>query len=192
MPQLALKRLFVAVELPQNIKERLTNLEEELKKSGADAKWVEPQNIHLTIKFLGGVPEEKTEEIQKLLSDLFVSRKPFCVTLDRLGCFPSAGSARIIWAGLEDKNKTLKAMAGVLDEALDKAGFEKETKEFQSHATLARLRSPRNKIALIEKINHLNQDFRPQTFTIDNITLFESRLSPKGPSYSVIHHVSFS
>ncbi|MFH0877157.1 MAG: RNA 2',3'-cyclic phosphodiesterase [Candidatus Omnitrophota bacterium] len=184
-------RLFIAVELPPAANTHLTEIQKTLKTSGADAKWVEPQNIHFTLKFLGPTPSEKFERIKSTLAQLFGSHKQFALCLESIGGFPSLDSPRVIWAGLNDANGQLRSMALVLDQALAGMGFEKETREFQAHATLARLRSGRNKIALIEKIKQLNQDLKPLEFSIDNITLFESKLSPHGPTYSILHQVKF-
>ena len=181
MPLLEQKRLFVAIELPKNIKQRLESIQKELKRSGADAKWVEPENIHLTLKFLGNVDAENIKNMSELLKSKFSLKKSFKITLDRLGCFPSLHSPRVLWAGFEDKQDNTKEMARLFE----------ETKEFQPHATLARVRSPLNKIALIEKMEELNRDFKPEALDVDNITLFESKLSSKGPAYSIIQQIKF-
>lgn len=191
MPDVESKRLFVAVQLPPPIEDILSTCQKKLQKSGSDAKWVEPQNIHLTLKFLGSVPIDIIESLAKTLDKLFGQFKKFEVTLSVLGCFPSQHSVRVVWAGLEDKNNTLKGIAAKLDDALLKLGFEKESRDFQAHATLARVRSPRNQTSLIEKIKEANQEFKNEKFLIDNITLFESKLNPKGPTYSIIHQVKF-
>ena len=100
-------------------------------------------------------------------------------------------SPRVVWAGFQDEDKATQDIADLTDEAMTKFGFKKESREFQAHATLARVRSSRNKAALAEKIDQANQDFKPQTARIDNITLFESQLTPKGPTYTIVHQVKF-
>jgi 2'-5' RNA ligase len=191
MPLLEQKRSFIAIELPPDIKKRLQSVQNELKKCGPDVKWVEPENIHLTLKFLGNVGTKDAKKIGELLEKDFSLKKSFKVTLDRLGCFPSLHSPRVLWAGFEDSKDNSKNIARHLDNSLNGLGFDKETKEFQLHATLGRFRSPRNKIAFIEQIERLNLRFKPYDVLLDNITLFESRLSPKGASYSILHSVKF-
>lgn len=166
-------------------------MQNELKKCGPDVKWVEPENIHLTLKFLGRVGAKEPEKIGELLEKGFSSKKSFKVTLDRLGCFPSLRAQRILWAGFEDKQNNSKHIARLLDDSLNDLGFNKETREFQLHATLGRFRSPRKRIALIEKIEELNLRFKPYDVLLNNITLFESKLSPKGPTYTILHRVKF-
>ena len=187
MSDIDTKRLFIAIELSLNIRSRLETLQKELKKSGADAKWVEPENIHLTLKFLGNVETKKNKDIMETLNKICAQRKRFTATLDQLGAFPSLNSARVVWAGLNDKTDTLENIAEILDEALSQLKFEKETRKFQTHVTLARIRSARNRVALIQKIKEANQNFKTEDFSIDNITLFESRLSPHGPTYAIVH-----
>lgn len=191
MPLLEQKRLFIAIELPPDTKKRLQSMQNELKKCGPDVKWVEPENIHLTLKFLGNVGTKESEKIGELLEKNFSSKKSFKVTLDRLGCFPTLHSPRILWAGFEDKQGRTRNIARILDDSLNGLGFDKETREFQLHATLGRFRSPRNKIAFIKQIEELNRGFKPYDLCADNITLFESKLSPKGPAYAILRSVKF-
>lgn len=191
MPAIETKRLFIAIEIPENIKTYLAAIQKELKTSGADAKWVEPENIHLTLKFLGSVEIGRIKNLEEVLIKRFHQTKQFKMTLNQLGAFPSISSCRVLWAGLDDRTDNLKNIALGIDEEFSKLGFEKEAREFQAHATLARIRSSRNKIALIEKIKHAQENLKIMDFTIDNLTLFESRLSPKGPTYSIIHQIKF-
>lgn len=191
MPLLEQKRLFIALELPSDVKKRLHSIQNELKKCGPDVKWVETENIHLTLKFLGEVETERSQRISKLLEKYFSSNKRFKIKLGHLGCFPSLRSPRILWAGFEDKQGNSTKIAHILDDSLNEIGFNKEVREFQLHATLGRVRSPLNKIAFIEKIEELNRGFEPCDLYIDNITLFESKLSPKGPAYEALHSVKF-
>jgi len=191
MPDVDSKRLFIAVKLPRNIISALEDHQKQLQKCGADAKWVEPRNNHLTLKFLGSVPAEKIKGLIEELDKLFSAQRSFQVILFELGCFPAPSSARVIWAGLEDTGLILKNIASDIEDSLQKLGFEKENREFKAHATLARIRSGQNRIALIEKLEELNTGFKKKKFSIDNITLFESKLSPKGPAYSIIHQVKF-
>ncbi len=189
MPDVNTKRLFIAIELPPGIKDSLGSIQKELKQTGADAKWVEPENIHLTLKFLGSVETEKIKDIARILDKISLENRRLSVSLDQLGVFPSLNSARVVWAGVTGKIEDLKNIAQNLDKELSGLKFEKETREFQAHATIARIRSSRNRAALAQKIKDANQNFSRQDFSIDNITLFESTLSPHGPTYSIIHQV---
>jgi 2'-5' RNA ligase len=191
-PAVESKRLFIAICLSEEIKRVLSNIIEELKKSGSDTKWIERENIHLTIKFLGNTPIEKVKAISKVLSETCLRESISLVVLEKLESFPSLSAPRVIWVGLKDAHGFLKRITQTLEGSLEKIGVEKEIREFQAHITLGRMRSLKNKISLIEKINIANADFNKKTFPIDNITLFESLLTPKGPIHSILHQIKLS
>ena len=191
MPLLETKRLFIACVIPEKIRKFLHDIQGELKKSGSDAKWVEKENIHLTLKFFGNVNLEKIKNLTHALSEAFSRRPVFDVSLNKIGCFPSLSQPRVVWAGLKDNKSQLKEIAQLLEESFLKIGFEKESREFQAHITLGRLRSFLNKLSLIERIDSLNKNLIEQNFSLNNITLFESQLTPHGPLYSTLHQVKF-
>lgn len=185
----AMKRLFIAVAIPLAIKDVLGKISLDLKKTGADAKWVEIQNIHLTMKFLGSVAEEKTSEIVKRMKKACRGKSHISVTLDAFGGFPSLHAPRVLWAGLKDPENHLAKIASILENDLEELGFSKESRPFQTHITLARIRSQQNRLALVQAVTDLQKIQKPIPFTIDNLTLFESHLSPKGPTYVVLDEV---
>lgn len=189
MPRLDTKRLFIAIEIPKKIENTLEALESALKESHCDARWVKPANIHITLKFLGGVDMRNINPLIKTLDTGFPSIKKFSVSLDKLDGFASLNSLRILWAGINDQDKKIEKIASELEDALPGFSLKKEEEKFQAHLTLARIRSGKNKIGLIEKIKEINQAFKPIPFAINNITLFESRLTSQGPNYSRIHQV---
>jgi 2'-5' RNA ligase len=180
------QRLFIACDLPVHIKTRLASLQTILQQSGSDTKWVEPHNIHLTLKFLGDTPQGSTRDIAKLLDKVFKDHKSFVVKLDRLSAFPSRHAPRIIWAGLEN-GQWLKKMAVSLETNLLALGFARDNKPFAAHMTLGRVRSPRNRAALADLLLYIQDNFKEEVFRIDNVTLFESRLSVDGPAYHALH-----
>ena len=122
MPLLETKRLFAAIQLPSSLKKSFETYQKELKRAGADVKWVEPENIHLTLKFLGSTPADKIEAIAKTLSQDFAGAKRFDATLNQLGCFPSLHAPRVIWAGLLDEKNNLKRLADITQDSLLKLG----------------------------------------------------------------------
>ncbi len=184
MPALDTKRLFIAIEIPKNIKNALEAIENSLKETSCDARWANPDNIHLTLKFLGTVEIKNIGPIAQAMISALNPFKTMLVTLNKLDGFPSLNSARILWIGINDQNKKIEKLFLALEDAISPFGFKDEGKKFQAHLTLARIRSAKNKLNLIEKIKEINQKLKPQIFTIDRITLFESRLTPHGPVYS--------
>lgn len=187
-------RAFIAIELSNEIRGSLAQIESHLKYSGADVKWVDKDNIHLTLKFLGEITEEKSEKIKYILDEIAKQTKPFELSLKIskegpgpfLGAFPNLDHPRVIWVGLDKGAAESKLIAEKVDDALLKIGFQKESRPFAAHLTIGRVRSPKNKEALKEKLSNLQ--FKAYSLQlIDAITLFQSSLTPKGPIYIKIH-----
>ena len=179
-------RTFIAIDISDEIREVLGRIQEHLKYSGADVKWVDNKNIHLTLKFLGEISEEKCEEIKSLLDEVCKSIKQFEVTIKDIGAFPKIDFPRVVWAGLENGATESRALAERIDDALSKIGFEKESRPFAAHLTLGRVRSPKNKVALKEKMAACQvPSVKPHLIT--SVTLFQSTLTPKGSIYTKLH-----
>ena len=104
-------RAFIAIELPKNIKASLAGLQEELKTSGADIKWVEPENIHLTLKFLGEIDEIVFNKVIKILGDIGLEINPFQLSICSLGAFPKINFPRVIWVGIDKGDSEVKKIA---------------------------------------------------------------------------------
>lgn len=182
-------RTFIAIELSDEIKNTLSQIQSHLKYSGADVKWVEKDNIHLTLKFLGEIDEKKCEKVKAALEGTAQSTKAFEISLKDIGAFPKIDFPRVIWVGLDKGAKESTELAKKVDEALSKLGFPEETRPFAAHLTIGRVRSPKNKLALKEKIESLqgpgSNSQGPEI--ISSIFLFQSKLTPAGPIYSKLH-----
>lgn len=186
-------RLFIAIELSDEIKNAVAQIQSHLKYSGADVKWVEKDNIHLTLKFLGEVSEEKCEEVKAALDSAAKETKPFEINLKDIGAFPKIEFPRVIWAGLDKGAAESTAVAKNIDEVLSRIGFQKETRSFAAHLTIGRVRSPKNKAALEEKVETANHETLPAiSQTISSVILFQSTLTPKGPIYTKLHEAKFT
>jgi len=183
-------RLFIAIELSAQIREALGQAQSHLKYAGADVKWVEKDNIHLTLKFLGEVPEEKLERIKNSLDEIGKSSKPFEISIKDIGAFPNTSSPRVIWVGLDKGTAESNTLAGNIDEAMSKLGFQKESRPFTAHLTIGRVRSAKNREALKEKL-HSCQFPVVSSQLISSIALFKSALTPKGPIYTKLHEARF-
>ncbi|MCX5680153.1 MAG: RNA 2',3'-cyclic phosphodiesterase, partial [Candidatus Omnitrophica bacterium] len=136
-------RAFIAIELSEEIKTVLHQVQSHLKYSGADVKWVEKENIHLTLKFLGEISEDKLKRIEEILDEIGKLFKPFELTLKDVGAFPKIESPRVIWAGLDKGAKESTEIVRRLDKELSDIGFEPETRPFAAHLTIGRVRSPK-------------------------------------------------
>lgn len=184
-------RIFIAIEVSPKIRDALAQIQSHLKYSGVDVKWVEEKNIHLTLKFLGEISEEKCEKVKSILDEIGKTIKPFEISIKDIGAFPKIDYPRVIWVGLEKGVKESTELAVKVDEVLLKIGFQKETRPFAAHLTIGRVRSPKNKQALKEKIGTCQLPIaKPQT--ISSVMLFQSTLNPKGPIYTKLHEAKFS
>lgn len=172
-------RIFIAVELPNEIRKALKDLQRELKAVTDTARWVAPESIHITLKFFGEVPDKRLDEIDQALAGL--SWKPFTVSVRGVGFFPGTRSPRVFWAGMEAP--TMQNLAEQLDTRMERLGFEKEKRAFRPHITLARARETRIDSSLVTTASAY-QDHDFGSFTADRVFLFQSTLKPSGAVYN--------
>jgi 2'-5' RNA ligase len=130
-------RLFVAIELSGELRERAAALVRRLAASGAPVNWVAPENVHLTLKFLGEVPEARLSEIEAACARAAAATAPFAMRLRGTGAFPHAREPRVIWAGVEAP-AALANLAARIEEELVPLGFPREKRPFEPHVTLGR------------------------------------------------------
>lgn len=177
-------RTFIAIEIPDSLRHELSQLQQDLRESGADAKWVGPQNLHLTLKFLGDTPEEKIKDIKEVLCKIAGETGGCEVNFAGLGVFPKLDFPRVIWVGIEKGKENLIRLAGIIEERLSKLGFPEEKRTFSAHLTLGRVRSPKNKDRL-KKIIEERTNFKAKNLmNVNKIILFRSQLTPQGPIYT--------
>ena len=178
-------RTFIAIELPGQIKDALAAVIGQLKQSGADVKWVQPQNIHLTLKFLGEPDDKKVKQISEILDEVGKNHQAFQIRINSLGAFPNTKSPRVLWVGIDLGDSETKKIAEDLENSICKVGIPKEEREFSSHITIGRTRSPAGKEKLTQAITIMGEKIGKENFNFmaGAITLFKSTLTPKGPIY---------
>ena len=174
-------RAFIAFPLPPEIKEKLSAAQLHFKSCDLQAKWVNPENAHLTLKFLGEIDEETVEAVGSTLQRIAQKYKPVTVSLTKFGFFPQEKNPRVLFIAT-DKEEPLQKIAYDIEAEASRLGFNKEAR-FRSHITLARLKSKKNLECLKSK---MEQTKLSGTFTIGEIVLFRSRLTPEGPIYQEI------
>lgn len=184
-------RTFIAIELPQEIKDFLAQLQAELKSTNADVKWVAPENIHLTLKFLGEIDDKQLEKVVQIINEAGKEKDKFQVSISSLGAFPKIDFPRVIWIGIESKDKQVKEIAKDLEEKIARIGIPREKRAFSSHITIGRVRSPLNRQELVLDLKN-KADLSGQNlhFYVTKITLFKSTLTPKGPIYEILKETS--
>jgi len=180
-------RTFIAIELPEEIKSSLGRLQEELKASNADVKWVEPNNIHLTLKFLGEIDDKKLDKVTKIIDGAAKENDKFKVYISSLGAFPKIDYPRVIWVSIDTGDKETKQIAKDLEEGMAKIGIPREDRPFSSHITIGRTRSSLNRENLVRDLkNKAELGGKKLEFYATKITLFKSTLTPKGPIYEAL------
>jgi len=180
-------RLFVAVELPALVRRDLGALVERLRHTRADVKWVEQENMHLTLKFLGEVESDRLAPVQDALRQAAGRVAPFRFTLGALGAFPSPRNPRVIWVGVCQGQPQLASLAAEVERQLLPLGFAKEERPFTAHLTLGRLRSPSPKGSTGPRdlcAALAAESVPPHTVAVDGFVLFQSVLRGRGPVYT--------
>lgn len=179
-------RVFIAVDMP--VTQKASEVINELKKININAKIVEIENMHLTLKFLGDIDENLTDDIEKIIKESIGDNQPFEITLKSMGVFPNQNYIKVAWIGVEDA-ETLKTIAETIDKKLQSLGFKKEKRPFSAHLTIARIKSAKNKEKLIELI-HKYQNIELQKIKINKIFLKKSILTPTGPIYTNLKEIT--
>ncbi len=182
----SLLRLFVACELPPAVREALGDLQGSLRKAGAsNLRWVRPEGIHLTLKFLGSVAPERVGGVQDALGKAVSEPFRWQVRLSKVGGFGGPARLRVVWVGLEGDLEPMNEMARRVELALKPLGFPSEGRPFAPHLTLARVRDE----ASVEERRRLHQLLQAfpfpssPAFTLDSVSLMRSFLEPGGARY---------
>jgi len=181
-------RTFIAVELLQEIKENLKDIQEELKRANADLKWVKPENIHLTLKFLGSIPVQWIAEISDELKRGLTDFGSFSIEIAKLGSFPEKGKPRVIWAGISKGSEDLFRLQEKVEDSLRKFNFPQEDREYTPHLTIGRVKGPKNIDRLQELIKTKN-DLQLGSMIVEDISIIRSDLKPDGPVYTTLKKV---
>ena len=177
-------RLFVAVNLPSEIRERLTAVQDRLRRAQADVSWVRAENVHVTLKFLGETKAKRLERIRPALAEVGRTGAPFSIEVSGVGSFGGA-VPRVVWVGVGEGAEPLTRLAGQVEDGLGRVGFPKERRGFTAHLSLGRVRSPRNAEALLAAL----EEAKAEPFGVAEVAQFDlmqSELHPSGSVYSVL------
>ena len=179
-------RAFLALTLDQELRDIIHTFQTKLKTCDGHLKWIEPHNTHITLKFLGDISDQQASHIEQILKEHFNDVPKITTHLDQIGTFPSHKSPRILWLGLNDEQKKIKKLAEHIDSHLAKLGFKNEQRSFKAHITLGRFKSLKNIAKIIDGINDLTIPNDSQ-IVLDEMVLFKSTLTNKGPIYESIY-----
>jgi RNA 2',3'-cyclic 3'-phosphodiesterase len=182
-------RLFVAMEIPADVRESLAALIKSLRAVSPRTRWARPENLHITLKFIGEVPETKLADIRSALAGVR-SEQPVTLDFRGLGFFPNEKHPRVFWAGIE-ASPNLKTFAVDIDAAMEKLGIPREKRTFSPHLTLARFEPPR----LPEKLRCAILENAAREFgslCTSQFHLIESKLKPSGAEYTTVESFPFA
>jgi RNA 2',3'-cyclic 3'-phosphodiesterase len=180
-------RCFVAVDLSPDVRDAIAHAQAGVRAAAAraDVRWVDPAQLHLTLKFLGAVPDDRVPAVSRALEAAVAPTPPIALAAAGLGGFPSLGRPRVLWAGVAAGASELALLADAVDRALVPLGFPPESRPFRGHLTIGRVRSPRGGRALAAAV----EAARAPAFgawTAAEVVLYESRLRPTGAVYAPV------
>jgi 2'-5' RNA ligase len=176
-------RAFIAFKLPADVVDSLRVLQSGLKKRGLNLRWVHPENIHLTLKFLGDVPTEELQEVKHVIGEVARHQVVFSLEAKGLGVFPTVKKARVLWSGIHGDVIRLNSLQGTLDQSLAALGFEPEKRSFRGHLTLGRFKGRVDGKRLAAMISEFGSYASPP-FASERLILFQSDLKPSGAVYT--------
>lgn len=176
-------RAFIAIEINDVVRNNLVKAQERIGNKSAKIKFVERENFHVTLKFLGEIDEALAEEVKRALDEISKKHRKHRVRVKGIGVFPNPNYVRVIWAGIEN-DEGIKAIARDVEREMRRLGFKKE-KDFVAHITIGRVKFVRDKLELAMALKDLaNEDFGE--FDVEAIELKKSTLTPKGPIYETV------
>jgi len=184
-------RAFIAVEITSEIRKELIRLQSELKKSlKGNISWVEPENIHLTLRFLGQISDEQLEEIKKIVEETAKKIKQFSMDLGVIAAFPDVSNPRIVWVGINYGFNQLNEINAELEDKLEIINFAVGEKYFHPHLTIARIKSLDGDNTLDE----ITQKLRPKQLpeAVDKLIIFQSEITSKGAHYTELFAANLS
>ncbi len=173
-------RLFVALDIPDEVRRALSNLIGKLEREGRGARWVRVEGMHLTLKFIGHVSPETAQRVQEELRAIR-SAAPAEMNFRNVGFFPTARHPRVFWVGIE-ASPNLAELAAAIETRLEPLGIPREQRPFRPHLTLARFRSEEGLPRLRDALEKLSP-FEFGATSVEEFHLYESRLKPGGAEY---------
>jgi RNA 2',3'-cyclic 3'-phosphodiesterase len=181
-------RTFIALPLPELITTRIYDIQEQLKSYRLPVRWVKPENIHLTLKYLGEISAGTIDGIAQVIKDTVRECSPLMLHAKGLGVFPGIKRPRILWVGISGDTLLLAGIQANLEINLEKQGFPKENRVFKSHLTLGRIKDdihPKNLSDILRSFS----DFTSESFEAKELVLYQSELKPSGALYTKLQTI---
>ncbi len=179
-------RTFIAIALPEEVRRGLGRVQGELKRSHPPVRWVSPEKVHITLKFLGEIPAEEVETVCQVAARVAASSAPFELEAARAGVFPNLRRPRVVWVGVQGDLPTLHALQARLERELAQVGFPEEARPFSPHLTLGRVQD-RASPAEARSLGHAVAELEVPPlgrWWVEEIVVMRSDLRPEGPLYT--------
>jgi 2'-5' RNA ligase len=179
-------RVFCAVELPFEVRERASRHIEQLRSafSYVRASWDRAEKLHITMKFVGEIEQGRVQALSEAAARAAAGASGFKLTIEGAGAFPVRGMPRVLWLGVKDHSNGLARLQSRLEEECDREGFSREQRAFRPHITIARLRSPQGARQLAAR--HQEMGFEAAEFAVGELTVMRSELAPGGSRYTTL------
>jgi len=184
-------RIFIALELPESVRERLGQLQGRLKGTENRIRWVDPSLIHLTMKFLGEVKEKSLEKVIQTARNVAGRFSVFELKIGKMGVFPSFSSPRVIWVGIEEGKDKLETLAAELEEKLSQQVFSGNSRKWTSHLTLARVKVLKARERLKALLLQYCKEVEGIEVKVKSLSVIKSELTPRGPIHTVLERIPF-
>ncbi len=180
-------RAFIAIKIPEYIVEKIKSVQNELKKTTTQVSWVNPGNIHITLKFLGNIDESKIDEVVSQIKNAVVGLPQFNIRIQGIGAFPNFKRPKVFWIGTEQNEQLIK-LANSIDMNMLTLGFKKESRPFKAHLTFGRVKGTQEMTECLD-ILHQNINFKGGCFLAEEIFLIKSDLKPTGAVYTPLEKI---
>jgi len=180
-------RTFIGVEIPFEVRKELSGFQDRLKSVGGDIKWVRPESLHLTLKFLGDVDKNRIGDLAELIRKSIQGFKPFLASLSHTGAFPNSRRPNVLWVGVIEGKESLQMIAHRLNQSLISMGFEEERRKYHPHLTIGRVRSMRKIRETVELLSSV--PLKEKSFQVQELILMKSDLQSTGAIYTPLEHL---
>jgi 2'-5' RNA ligase len=177
-------RTFIAIDLDAGLKDTLLELVGRLERKGADVRWIRPQGLHLTLKFLGEVGPEKLPAVTEAVRKAASGRRPFALAVQGSGTFPGGRSPRVLWVGVREEPE-LMGLQEDIETALEREGYAREARPFHPHLTLGRVKGPSGVERTVRELDKSRETVFGEMM-VRKAAMFESVLKPQGAEYRVV------
>jgi len=178
-------RTFISIEIPEEIKDNIEKMINELKLMLTPIKWVDKKNMHITLKFLGWVEDRKIDALTGSVADMTKGFGTIKIGFSGLGVFPDERHPRVVWVGLSEGEEKVKELADRIEDELAKQGYKSEEREFSAHLTIGRIKEKID-VAPLEKLIKDNERKSFGSFVASHVSLMKSTLMRTGPIYEEV------